>query len=64
MVSPLRRETITSWAVMRLETRIVYSFLAVGDGQGAHVRALRARSGALGVPAERPRGDRGAAPSR
>ena len=35
-----------------------------GDGQGAHVRASRARSGALGVPAQRPRGVRGAAPSR
>ncbi len=32
------------------------SFEMVGDGKGAHVRALRARSGALGVPAERSRG--------
>ena len=31
--------------------------------QGAHVRASRARSGAFGVPAQRPRGVLGAAPS-
>ena len=36
---------------MRPETRILYLFMAVADGQGAHVRASRARSGALGVPA-------------
>ena len=36
---------------------------AVEDGPGAHVRAPRARSGALG-PCERPRGVRGVAPSR
>ena len=28
-----------------------YSFGAVADGQGAHVRASWARSGAVGVPA-------------
>ena len=36
----------------------------VGSREGAHVRASRARSGALGVPAERPRGVRGEAQAR
>ena len=40
------------------------SFETVSDGKGAHVRASRARSGALGVPAERPRGVLGGAPAR
>ena len=34
-----------------------------GNGQGAHMRAPRPRSGAFGVPAQRPRGVRGAAPT-
>ena len=38
------------------ETRIFYVFWAITNGQGAHVRASRARSGALGVPAQRSRG--------
>ena len=49
---------------MRLEAKTRYSFGVVGNGQGAHVRALRLRSETLGVPAERPRGVRGEAPSR
>ena len=40
------------------------SFDTVDDGRGAHVRASPVRSGALGVPAERPRGVRGGAPAR
>jgi len=40
------------------------SFETVDDDRGAHVRASRVRSGALGVPAERPRGVRGGAPAR
>ena len=35
---------------MRPDTKIMYSFETAGDGQGAHGRASRARSGALGSP--------------
>ncbi len=41
---------------MRSQVSIPYSFFGTGgDGQGAHVLASLARSGALGVPAKRPR---------
>ena len=49
---------------MQPEARVLCSFGIVGDGQGAHVRASRARSGAMGVPAERPRGVRGGASAK
>ena len=48
---------------MQSEERSVQPFWAVGEGQGAHVRASRARSGALGSPRSAPRGVRGGSPT-